>query len=269
MYKYKEVKDNVFVLSLDNHVEVAEALDAFCNEMGILAGTVNGLGAVSEATFRFLDPATMKYVDKTFSEQMEITNLTGNISQKDGKPYLCASGAEKIARLCGVGWDHVRCEKILSNDEKGQFYYFEYTGDFYLGNDRISAVGTCSQKDQFFAMSKGQMKPASEIDETNIRKAAYSNMLVNGITRILGIRNLTWEELTASGIDRSKVQGVNYKTKKDHSNDMPEDTAQWVEWLKKQESPKDYYGIIKNSTAPQEVKRACIDIMYPKNGGAQ
>jgi hypothetical protein len=27
-------------------------------------------------------------VDKTFEEQMEITNLTGNISQKDGKPYL-------------------------------------------------------------------------------------------------------------------------------------------------------------------------------------
>ena len=27
-------------------------------------------------------------MDKTFDEQMEITNLTGNISQKDGKPYL-------------------------------------------------------------------------------------------------------------------------------------------------------------------------------------
>lgn len=207
-------------------------------------------------------------LDKIISLSIKRTNENDWVNQ-DGKPYLCASGAEKIARLFGVGWDHVRCEKILSNDEKGQFYYFEYTGDFYLGNDRISAVGTCSQKDQFFAMSKGHMKPASEIDETNIRKAAYSNMLVNGITRILGIRNLTWEELTASGIDRAKVQGVNYKTKKDHSNDMPEDTAQWVEWLKKQESPKDYYGIVKNSTAPQEVKRACIDIMYPKNGGAQ
>ena len=30
----------------------------------------------------------MKYVDHSFDEQMEITNLTGNISQKDGKPYL-------------------------------------------------------------------------------------------------------------------------------------------------------------------------------------
>ena len=88
MYKYKQVRDNMYVLSLDNHVEVAAALKAFCEEKGILAGNITGLGAVSEATFRFLDPNTLKYVDKTFTEQMEITNLTGNISQKDGKPYL-------------------------------------------------------------------------------------------------------------------------------------------------------------------------------------
>lgn len=88
MYKYKQVRDNMYVLSLDNHVEVSAAIAAFCAEKGILAGNVMGLGAVSEATFRFLDPNTLKYVDKTFTEQMEITNLTGNISQKDGKPYL-------------------------------------------------------------------------------------------------------------------------------------------------------------------------------------
>ena len=88
MYKYKQVRDNMYVLSLDNHVEVSAAIAAFCTEKGILAGNVVGLGAVSEATFRFLDPNTLKYVDKTFTEQMEITNLTGNISQKDGKPYL-------------------------------------------------------------------------------------------------------------------------------------------------------------------------------------
>ena len=88
MYKYKEVKDNAFVLSIDNHAEVSAALMEFCKEKGILAGNITGLGAVSEATFRFLNPSTLKYVDKTFTEQMEITNLTGNISEKDGKPYL-------------------------------------------------------------------------------------------------------------------------------------------------------------------------------------
>ena len=54
------------------------------------------------------------------------------------------------------------------------------------------------------------MKPLSEIDETNIRKAAYSNMVVNGVTRILGIRNLTWEEVKGGGIDPSKASKVSY-----------------------------------------------------------
>ena len=88
MYQYKEVSDGRYVLSLDNHVEVAAALAAFCEEKDIHAGIVSGLGAVSEATFRYLNPATMKYVDKTFTEQMEVTCLTGNISRKDGIPYL-------------------------------------------------------------------------------------------------------------------------------------------------------------------------------------
>ena len=62
MYQYTEIPGKRYVLSLDNHVEVVEALAAFCREKGILAGNILGLGAVSEATFRFLDPATKQYV---------------------------------------------------------------------------------------------------------------------------------------------------------------------------------------------------------------
>ena len=96
MYKYRRVKvaspfqewNERYVLSIDNHQEIMEALADFCKKQKIKAGEVTGIGAISEATFRFLDPATKKYVDKTFAEQMEITNLTGNISAKDGEPYL-------------------------------------------------------------------------------------------------------------------------------------------------------------------------------------
>ena len=119
MYQYKEVSEGRYVLSLDNHVEVAAALAAFCEEKDIRSGIVSGLGAVSEATFRYLNPATMKYVDKTFTEQMEVTNLTGNISRKDGKPYLhlhitasrsdytCVGGHLLTARINGA------CELVV------------------------------------------------------------------------------------------------------------------------------------------------------------
>lgn len=151
----------------------------------------------------------VQQLDKIVSLALGRTNSLDWVDQ-DGHPYLCASGAEKIARLFGVCWKDVKCEKIFSSDEKGQFYYFEYTAIFTLGNDSITSVGTCSQKDKFFAVAKGQIKPASEIDETNIRKAAYSNMIVNGVSRILGIRNLTWEQLQGAGIERDKTAKVQY-----------------------------------------------------------
>lgn len=96
MYQYTLIKEDAlsrqgvrrFILSLDNHVRVMEALSEFCRAEGILCGKVSGLGAINQATFRFLDPATKQYVDKTFDEQMEITNLTGNISNLEGKVYL-------------------------------------------------------------------------------------------------------------------------------------------------------------------------------------
>ena len=88
MYKYKQVVEGQYALSIDNHQEIVEALGAFCAEKNILAGEVRGIGAISEVVFRFLDPVTKKYVDKAFDEQLEITALIGNISEKDGKPYL-------------------------------------------------------------------------------------------------------------------------------------------------------------------------------------
>lgn len=87
MYTYKQF-GNTFIVSLKNRVEITKAVTAFVKDLGIKAGMVHGIGAVNEATLRFFDPATKEYVDKTFPEQMEISNLTGNISRMDGKPYI-------------------------------------------------------------------------------------------------------------------------------------------------------------------------------------
>lgn len=88
MYKYLSTEDGRYILSIGNHEEISAALADFCGKKGIQSGIVGGIAAISQATFRFLDPATRKYVDKTFDEQMEITCLAGNISRKDGEVYL-------------------------------------------------------------------------------------------------------------------------------------------------------------------------------------
>ena len=146
MYKYKKVRrissnlfedgNNRYIVSLDNHVEILAGLAAFCNDLGIKCGQVSGIGAVCEATFRMYDPATKQYVDKTFTEQMEVTNLTGNISRKDGAPYLhvhatcsradysCVGGHLLSARINGA------CELLVGSfgDTKADRRYDDETG---------------------------------------------------------------------------------------------------------------------------------------------
>lgn len=74
--------------SINNHTEIVKALNAFCKEKGILSGSINGIGAIGELTLRFFNPKTKAYDDKTFREQMEISNLTGNISSMNEQVYL-------------------------------------------------------------------------------------------------------------------------------------------------------------------------------------
>lgn len=78
---------NIYFVSVRNRAELVAALNDFVKANKITLGFVVGIGAVNEAVLRFFNPATKQYVDKTFNGQMEIANLTGNISTKDGKPY--------------------------------------------------------------------------------------------------------------------------------------------------------------------------------------
>lgn len=87
MFEYEKAEGKYFV-SIANHCEITAALAEFCRKENILAGEVYGIGAVSDAVLRFLNPATKKYEDLEFREQMEMANLTGNISDKDGNVYL-------------------------------------------------------------------------------------------------------------------------------------------------------------------------------------
>ena len=46
------------------------------------------IGAIDEMTLRFFNPTTKQYEDRKFEEQMEIANLTGNVSTLNGETYL-------------------------------------------------------------------------------------------------------------------------------------------------------------------------------------
>jgi hypothetical protein len=80
--------DSEYIVSIDDKTSIVDALTDFVIQKEITAGEISGLGAVNEAALRYFNPATKQYVGKVFNEQMEISNLTGNIAVSEGKPLL-------------------------------------------------------------------------------------------------------------------------------------------------------------------------------------
>ncbi len=135
-------------------------------------------------------------------------------TDQGGKPYLQVSGAEKIARMFGISW---RISEPIREPAEGGHFSFTYKGFFSLAGATIEAIGTRSSKDGFFKKyewengNKTEL-PASEIDVGDVKKAAYTNCIGNGITRLLGIRNMTYEDLKEfAGITEDMLAKVDFK----------------------------------------------------------
>lgn len=167
----------------------------------------------------------LAFAVKTAQETMELVKQIKILAIKQtnkhdwvdmqGKPYLQSSGAEKIARLFGISWkiSEGYPKREDKQDDKGSYYIYTYKGEFTMGGKTIEVIGTCSQRDKFFGKDKNSetgFKAASEVDITNIMKKANTNMINRGITTLLGIRNLTWEEVNAGGVEQKQAAKVTY-----------------------------------------------------------
>jgi len=144
---------------------------------------------------------------------LRLTNARDWVAQGD-RPYMQSSAAEKIGSFFGVSW-HID-EPTVDIEEGGHFTY-TYQGKFVWRGNEITAIGTRSSKDGFFKKYKYKNNvkeelPPSEIDKGDVKKSAYTNCIGNGVTRSLGIRNLTWEDLLAyAHITKDQVSSVDYK----------------------------------------------------------
>ena len=68
--------------------DLLDALTRFVQQENITLGRVSGIGATTHAVVAFYDQHTKKYNPLEFPGGMEILNLQGNISMRDGKPFV-------------------------------------------------------------------------------------------------------------------------------------------------------------------------------------
>jgi len=135
--------EGAYIVSIEDRASILDALTDFITSQKIQAGQITGIGATNEATLRFFDPSSKKYVDKTFNEQMEISNLSGNISEAEGKvllhlhvtlgrkDYTALAGHLLDAKIRGAGEFFVypmnfKAVKVKNEDVELYFYDFAH-----------------------------------------------------------------------------------------------------------------------------------------------
>ena len=69
--------------------KLIETLTREVTELGLKGGVISGLGALIHAELGYYHLEEKHYLRKTFSEMdYELISLTGNLSLKDGAPYI-------------------------------------------------------------------------------------------------------------------------------------------------------------------------------------
>lgn len=129
-----------------------------------------------------------------------------------GTPYLQESGATKVARLFGIGWQIHQGFPKTEYDSDG-YPTYTYRMTFTMGKQAIEAEGMRNARDEFFAGKRtGKQKTVDEIDLADVKRAAYTNCLNRGIKAILpGLRNLDAATIEANGVKIGESGGYTFK----------------------------------------------------------
>lgn len=106
--------------------ELVEKVCEYCTQNNIKAGWVQAIGACDEVTVSSYNFQTRQYDKKTFTEDLELISLIGNISVVDGKPSLHAHVSLSQTDMSVIG-GHLHKMMISGT---GELYITMFEGEF-------------------------------------------------------------------------------------------------------------------------------------------
>lgn len=196
---------------MNNH-EI-EIIDSDITDLTERPNNNGGLLSADTDNILYLAQRAEQYIDamnRIMDAALKITNeldwvLIG------GKPYLQESGATKVARLFGISIQLIG-KPVIECDPQG-YRTYTYKARFMLKDQFVECEGSRSMKEDFFAGKGDKMKKPDEIDERDVKMAAYTNCINNGIKRLIpNLRNIDVNTLERAGLDVSKLRGYTFKT---------------------------------------------------------
>lgn len=194
------------------------------NEVEIIEADVTDLAARPQQNNGILDTNTDNILyladkaDKYIAAMNRIMDAALKITNEldwvliGGKPYLQESGTTKVARLFGISIQLIG-QPMVEVDLVG-YKTWTYKARFMLKDQFIECEGSRSMKEDFFARAgkDNPLKKPEEIDERDVKMAAYTNCLNNGIKRLIpNLRNIDIATLERAGLDINKIKGYTFK----------------------------------------------------------
>jgi len=85
-----QIDNNTIYVSMTPGDLVIESLTEIVKKMNISSGWISGIGAIEDVLVGMYDIHTKEYDKKRFSDEYELVGLNGNISLKDGTPFIHA-----------------------------------------------------------------------------------------------------------------------------------------------------------------------------------
>lgn len=128
------------------------------------------------------------------------------------KACLNSAGAERIARNFPIRYSDVKHTKEEFSDALGNGYRYVYTGMASMYDREVYAEGRYSTRDKFLGKAHGEYRPPEDINEGDVRTAAYHTFLGNAIKELLGLRGMPAVEyqriMQSTGRDAAKSSNV-------------------------------------------------------------
>lgn len=103
MFVQKNEK-GIWLVVLDRGQMILESLNQIAAKENILGGHLSAIGALQKPELGFYELHEKNYIRKTFdSGDFELISMNGNISLKDGQPYVHAHAALGLADFSVIG----------------------------------------------------------------------------------------------------------------------------------------------------------------------
>jgi len=85
--QYKQVNKDYFIY-IEKNEKVMDTLTRFCKDQDITNAKISGIGAVKQSEIGAYDTVGKEYIRKQFPDVWELVSYEGNVTLKDGDPFV-------------------------------------------------------------------------------------------------------------------------------------------------------------------------------------